>query len=120
MVCDKVVCHKDMCEDAEAEDAGQEAGGTDLKTRTPHNIVGNTTQPSIHHFSLTQNTKQVALDLILTKSNKRYSSKQRDCTLGWHPGGSEVQIYVQILLPGIWNTREMEQSSCKAIVELET
>ena len=28
-------------EDAEAEDTGEEAGGTDLKTRTPHNVLGN-------------------------------------------------------------------------------
>ena len=40
-VCDKDVCHKDVCEDAEAEDAGEEAGGADLKTRAPHNVVGN-------------------------------------------------------------------------------
>ena len=34
MVCDK----EEEAEDA--EDAGEEAGGTDLKTRTPHKVVG--------------------------------------------------------------------------------
>ena len=39
MVCDKVVCHKEA-EDAEAE----EAGGTDLKTRSPHSVAGKNKQ----------------------------------------------------------------------------
>ena len=38
MVCDK----EEGAEDAEdAEDAEEESGGTDLKTRTPHKVVGN-------------------------------------------------------------------------------
>ena len=33
-----MVCEQVVCEDAEAEDAeAEEAGGTDLKTRAPHN-----------------------------------------------------------------------------------
>ena len=39
MVCDKDVCDQDG--DVEAgEEAGEEAGGTDQKTRAPHNFVG--------------------------------------------------------------------------------
>ena len=34
-----MVCEEEA-EDAEAEDAGEEARGTDLKTRTPHKVVG--------------------------------------------------------------------------------
>ena len=32
-----------VCDKEEAEDAGEEAGGTDLKTRAPHNDVGKKT-----------------------------------------------------------------------------
>ena len=41
----KMVCDKEVCEDAEAETEAEakaeEAAGTDLKTRTPRNFVGN-------------------------------------------------------------------------------
>ena len=37
MVCDE---EEEEAEDAEAEDAGEEAGSTDLKTRTPHHVLG--------------------------------------------------------------------------------
>ena len=45
MVCDKEVCDKEVCERwcvkaEDAEGAGEEAGGTGLKTRTPHKVVG--------------------------------------------------------------------------------
>ena len=53
MVCDRV-------EDAEAE--AEEAGGTDLKTRTPHNFVGKNytklitlPQATLHLTTLNQN-----------------------------------------------------------------
>ena len=40
-MCDKMVCGKDACERWEAEDAeAEEAGGTDLKIKTLHNVVG--------------------------------------------------------------------------------
>ena len=47
MVCDK----EKEAEDAEAgEDAGEEAGGTDLKTRTPHKVVGNECMHKIYIY----------------------------------------------------------------------
>ena len=53
MVCDKVVCHKEA-EDAEAE----EAKGTDLKTRTPHNVVGKRAVDAFTKTLLSQKHKQ--------------------------------------------------------------